>query len=286
MHAKLKNLLTALLLILLGLACQTSVSSFPDEYQYYNDEPSDSPPLDATSLPPTMTPEPTDTPAATQGLLGTPTEFVPGMGGNPEDVIVTPIVISMDLNSVFAEVVGSLPQGSALFNPPEEMRLGEAHAVEVRIVPVTEQEIEESEALKAALTENLEGEQEVIVIPLRVSTVMTAQLSGAAFEIIPDIPIEQIRDPDEPYMRWLWEVTPQKTGEQRLTLTLSVMVRAEGEEKPHFKKEVRKVLVTGNPMYSVSNFFGSNWEFVITGLLFPVLGWGWKKMRDRRKSVR
>jgi len=282
MFAKSEILLVAIILILLGLACQTSASSLPDADQNYADEPADSPPLEATLSLPTMTPERTATAAGVLPTATTLSVYVPVTSGG-EEVTATPMVVSMDLNSAFEQVVASLPQGSALFNPPEEMRLGEMHTIEVRLVPVTEQEIEESEAVKAALTENLEGAQEVIVVPLRVSTVMSAKLTGAAFDILPHMSEEQIRMPDEPYMRWLWEVTPQKTGEQRLTLTLTVVVNAEGVgEKPHVTTEIRKVQVTGNPVYSISNFFGSNWEFVITGLLFPVLGWGWKKMRDRR----
>lgn len=294
MYPKFKILLAAAILIMLGLACsllpmlQASEEPVNSSNSVdYENEPADSLPLEVTSLPPTMSPAPTNTLAPMQGPASTATEFVLGMGGSPGEANPTPIVVSMDLNSVFEEVVASLPQGSALFNPPAEMRLGEPHTIEVRIVPVTEEEIEESEALKDALTENLEGEQEVFVIPLRVSTVMKARLTGEAFDILPHMAEEQIRMPDEPYLRWLWEVTPQRTGEQRLTLTLTVVVNAEGVgEKPHVTTEMRKVMVTGNPVYSISNFFGSNWEFVVTGLLFPVLGWSWKKMRDRRKLGR
>ena len=170
-----------------------------------------------------------------------------------------------------------------LFNPPETMRVGETKLVEVRVVPMTEEEIEDDDQIRATLTANLdEGEDvdEIVVIPLRVSTVMSARLTGNAFEIVPLTAEEQIRTSDDLYLNWIWEVTPQKAGEQRLTLYLSVVVNADGMgDKTHTTNEVRSVQVKSNPLYSVRQFFGTNWEWVATGLLLPALGWAWRKIR-------
>jgi hypothetical protein len=239
---------------------------------YYEDEAAE-PSYDeepAQALP-TELPSPTATLALTE---------LPTNGGGEIDPAPTPVAISMDLNSIYARVVEELPQGSALFNPPEKMRVGEVKLVEVRVVPMTEEEIEQDDQIRATLTSDLEDVDEVVVIPLRVSTVMSARLTGTDFEIIPLKTEEQIRTSDDLYLSWVWEVTPQKAGEQRLTLFLSVVVNAEGMgDKTHSTTEVRTVEVTSNPIYSVRQFFGTNWEWVATGLLFPALGWAWRRFR-------
>ena len=293
MRTNFKIMVVILLLALLALACVQAASApngEPADYYYPGYEDYDNAPAEvdddlpaATQMPqPTASPPATQTPDTGGGPTNTPEVFIPVTGGGDESAAPTPIVMAMDLNTVYQEVVGSLPQGSALFNPPEQMRLGDTQTVEVRVVPVTEEQIEEDTEIQATLTADFESGQEVIIIPLRVSTIMRARLSGAAFTIKPLMEDEQIKSPDAPYLRWIWEVTPEESGPQRLTLTLSVVVNAEGlGDKTHVTTEVRDVTVQVNPIYSVTRFMNSNWEWVVTGVLVPVIGWGWSKLRRR-----
>jgi hypothetical protein len=81
----------------------------------------------------------------------------------------------------------------------------------------------------------------------------------------------------------MWEVNPQKSGSHQLTLHLSVVVNAEGMgEKTYTTTEVREIEVQTNPIYSLRMFFGKNWEWVVTGLLFPAVGWAWRRFRSVR----
>jgi len=157
------------------------------------------------------------------------------------------------------------------------------YEVEVRIAPVSAEEIEADEGVQATLTADLEDGSPVIIIPVRVSTVMHARLSGAGFTIEPLTEEEQIRDSSRPFLRWMWQVRPEQRGDQRLTLHLSVVVNAEGMgDKTHTISEVREVLVKANPVYAAQTFMGSNWEWVATGLILPAVGWIWRKLRLRR----
>ncbi len=132
------------------------------------------------------------------------------------------------------------------------MKLGKEYLVEVRVVPVTGEELEEDQEIIATLTVGMEDDRPVIVIPLRVSTVMGGSLTGEGFSITPISQEEQIRTPDQPSVSWKWEVRPEKTGEHRLTLHLSVVVNAEGlGDKVHTTSEVRTVDVSGNLLYAL-----------------------------------
>ena len=73
-------------------------------------------------------------PTATLAPMGTEPAVLP----TPESTQEVETVY-IDLNTVYAEVVSSLPEGAALFNPAEKMRLGEVYPVEVRVVPVSVQ---------------------------------------------------------------------------------------------------------------------------------------------------
>ena len=275
MVSKLRIGLILTLVLLLTQACGTASEGMNNNAAENSYEPADEDSVDEE-------PEPLPTPTLSPQMTALPTINAGGESQQP-----TPIAISMDLNTVYSRVVEALPKGSALFNPPETMRVGETKLVEVRVVPMTEEEIEEDDQIRATLTANLDEEQdvdEIVVIPLRVSTVMSARLTGNAFEIVPLTVEEQIRTSDDLYLSWIWEVTPQKTGEQRLTLYLSVVVNADGMgDKTHTTNEVRSVQVEGNPIYSVRQFFGTNWEWVATGLLLPALGWAWRKMRGSER---
>jgi len=268
MFSKFRIGLILIFMLLLMQACATN-AGFENNAAEIDDEPVAEEPDDSETLGPF--PTQTMAPAVTD---------LPTTGGEAEP---TPIAISMDLNTVYARVVEELPKGSALFSPPETMRVGETKLVEVRVVPMTGEEIEEDDQIRATLTANLDqgdGADEVLVIPLRVSTVMSARLTGNAFKIEALTAEEQIRTSDDLYLSWIWEVTPQRAGEQRLTLYLSVVVNAEGlGDKTHTTDEVRSVQVEANPFYSIRLFFGTNWEWVATGLLLPALGWGYRKLR-------
>ena len=235
--------------------------------------------------------EPVDVyePAPTETLTAPPEQTdVPPLGIFPGNETKEPPsqTVSLDLNTIYAEVVESLPLGSALFDPESEMRQGEVYTVEVRVSPVSGDDIESDEELKATLTADLETGDAVIIVPVRVSTVMRAELTGADFSITPLTEEEQIRDTSRPYLQWQWEVRPEKKGLQRLTLHLSVVVNAEGlGDKTHSISEVREVSVTGNPMYSVRTILATNWEWVASGLVLPLVGWIWRRIRSRRSSV-
>jgi len=259
----------------LGSALQDNSGNTAEEPDNTDDEP--------LAEEPTQVLQATSTPEATMTAMRT---GLPDTGGGDDSIAPTPVAVSMDFNTLYARLVEELPRGSALFNPPASMRVGEVKLVEVRIVPMTEDEIEEDETIRATLVSDLDEEvDEVIVIPLRVSTVMRARLAGASFEINPLKAEEQIRTSDDLYLSWIWEVTPQKSGEHTLTLFLSVVVNAEGMgEKTHTTSEVRTVQVRANPIYSLRQFFGTNWEWVATGLLFPVVGWAWRKYKNMRQS--
>ncbi len=117
-------------------------------------------------------------PTATQALVLT------GEAPLPTEEVQT---VYIDLNMVYAEVVAGLPQGSALFNPPEEMKLGKEFLVEVRVVPVTGRNLKNSGDHRH-VDGGMEDDPPVMLIPLKVSTVMGGSLTGEGFSTTPHQP--------------------------------------------------------------------------------------------------
>ena len=265
-----KILIVMIILLIVQAACTTLDSAEPgNSASLENNEPAENEPEYSPAPLPTMTLS-ASVPTAEADEVPNPTQ-----------------VVSIDLNTIYAEVIDNLPSGSALFNPAETMRMGEIYPVEVRVVPVTEEEIAADETVKATLTAGMDDTDVVIVIPLKVSTVMRAKLSGAAFTIFPLTEEEQIRTSGQTHLRWLWDVRPEEQGEQHLTLHLSVVVNAEGMgDKVHTTSEIRQVTVSENWLYLIQRFFGTNWEWVATGVLLPTLAWLWRKIRPKSGSAR
>ena len=203
----------------------------------------------------------------------------------------TPTVMTLDK---FAQELEKLNPGSALFQPPGEMRVGETEPVEVRVTLKIKDEIEGSPEVSATLVAEYDGEADVeAVIPLervgylggatQIGASLTAE--GESFEI-KLVGAEEERLLYGDYVSWTWNVTPQKSGEHELKLILWVVVNPEGEQGiPYTITELdRSVQVRANLLFSIRQFFGTNWEWVATGLLFPAVGWAWRKLKGRRTA--
>lgn len=187
----------------------------------------------------------------------------------------------VDLNAVAAQIAENLPEGKALFNPPEEMKVGENKRVVVRILQTSS---DDGSDVEVTIVAGLEGEVEPQIFNVTVGTIMKANLAGPAFEIVSLTEEEQIVTPNR-VTEWAWDISPTKSGDQQLTLNLSVLVRAEGiGEKTFATSESRTVSVKINPRLAIASFIAEYWQWLATAIVVPVGTWAWKKYSDSRKK--
>lgn len=185
---------------------------------------------------------------------------------------------SVTLARLVQETLAGMEVGQILYNPPTEMRVGEAERVEVRIGP---EEV-------AGFTEGLEGGGEPIVESLPISTFMKVRLSGESFTITPLTSEEQVVIPGD-FSEWIWEVTPQRAGEHRLyvTVTARVKLAGYGEEQKDLEVIERTVQVQVDPGSALLDFVERNGEWLVPAVLLPLfLALGRVLMRRLRGNRR
>jgi len=172
-----------------------------------------------------------------------------------------------------------MSRGSILYNPPEQMRLGQTERVEVRI----------TRGDAARLAEGLEGRGEPTVEQLPVASFMSVRLLGAGFEITPLGSEEQVIVGDT-YTQWAWDVTPQDAGEQSLDLIVTARVKLPGysDERKDLEVIRRRIVVRVDPGYALASFVGSNSDWLFPSVLIPLVAaagaWFWRRIRPRPAS--
>jgi hypothetical protein len=106
------------------------------------------------------------------------------------------------------------------------------------------------------------------------SDVMVVELVGDAFAITALSPAAQVLTP---IARWEFEVTPLRSGKQRLTLKGTSLVTVDGVERsigvPAFDRDIKVVVDVG---YGVRGFLAANWQWIVgtvVGLGGAIAAW-------------
>ena len=160
--------------------------------------------------------------------------------------------------------------GLLAFNPAAEMIQGRKERVEVGIARSSE--------LRQALAAGLRGRGEPQFEEVDTSSFMGVELKGAAFEITPLSPLEQLV---APLARWEFDVTPSRAGHQTLTLCISLRVdvinsglTSSGRiAVPVLERDIRIRVDVG---YGTRRFVAANWQWLIVtaaGLGGAIAAW-------------
>jgi len=188
--------------------------------------------------------------------------------------MITSYVNVFTLNEMLDEEMEQLSVGQILFNPPEVMKAGIKERIEVRI----------SQNIQEDLTKILKGRGLPRVEEIIVGSVMKVKLSGEAFNI------ESFSDEvqfigSSGYTQWEWDVTPIKTGNKFMHLSLSVSVYLQnyGEKTKSLPVMDKEIYVETNLRWGFCYFFNNNWQWIV-GTIIAILGllFGLIKCKKRR----
>ena len=143
----------------------------------------------------------------------------------------------------------------------------------------------------ANLTEGLSEYGKVEVEEIKVSHLMKANLTSNAFSIVPVSKEEQAVTRDG-YNRWVWQVVPNKGGEQRLMLRISTEILLPGREKSitvYDEVFVRPIKVTVKevPLCDRATcFLKTNWQFIVGTMVLGsgLFGWLNSKIKSKKRQ--
>ncbi len=167
--------------------------------------------------------------------------------------------------------------GKILYNPPEQMRVGEAERIEVRI----------TRQLSDEIYKDLQGKGRPRVEDSPITAEMQVELIGEAniFDIRSmSSPIQSVFGS---HTEWYWDVTPLSSGTHLLTLKTTFI--HEGKILKDSDPVVRNIKVEINPVYSTSRWLGNNWDKVLGALGITAAGvfaFLYQKLRRRLNQQR
>lgn len=167
---------------------------------------------------------------------------------------------------VLEEELKRISVGKLVFNPSEKMRVGVRERIEVRI----------SKNPDADIVSALKGRGVAQIEDINVSELMKIRLSGSDFNIIPLNEEEQFIG-SQGVTEWAWDVIPQKSGNKVLHLHVTLRIRLPfGEERKDHPVLDKSVLVKVNPIYITKLFVITNWKWIATGIILPLIAFVWK----------
>lgn len=146
--------------------------------------------------------------------------------------------------------------GRLLFNPPDQMRLGQTERVEVRLTRGLE--------LDAQLLEQIHGHGEPQVEEIPTAPLMAVSLKGAGFDITCHSDEEQAVTP-EGITVWEFDICAVKGGQQCLFMSVSLRIPVPGQPLVHRSIPVREVTIhvkVGVPAL-VGRFVSGYWQWLI-----------------------
>jgi len=184
-----------------------------------------------------------------------------------------------ELSEIVENELGKLTPGRILFNVPQEMKVGAKERVEVRI----------ANNFTENLSTGLSGHGIPQIEEIKVNTLMGVRLNGDNFDIKALSHEEQIVTGDG-FTQWDGDVTPLKSGIQRLLLSVTIRIKIPnyGEERKDYPVFERPIKVKVNPIYSFKNFMKSYLQWIVSTIIGSgIIGWIIKRIvKKRRKGKR
>lgn len=163
----------------------------------------------------------------------------------------------VNYSQLLAEAVQQLPNGVLVFNPAENMKVGQPETVVARVAAT----------LSDALVQGLRGRGIPTASTITVGREMTAKLVGKAFDITALGNEDQVVAPDT-FTEWAWRVVPQQSGSQTLSLLLAVRVRIDVTDARRDWPVLDKVItVQVNRAYSLKQFTAKYWKGALGGIV-------------------
>lgn len=158
----------------------------------------------------------------------------------------------------------ALNPGELLISAPREMRVAVPAQFILRIAAKNQSE---------GISSDLPTGGQTSTSTLHVTPTMRATLAGTGFTIQSTSQEEQLIGGGS-FTEWSWQVTPLESGNRELVATVYVVL--DGKVKGVPKRW--PVHVSANTGQSVSHFFATYWQWLLTTLIIPlVLYWRKKK---------
>lgn len=112
---------------------------------------------------------------------------------------------------------------------------------------------------------------------VEISRKLHAQITATDFDVTPVTPETQLVAADKS-TEWLWELHPKKAGIHQVKLTVTAIVKVDGESSEHYLKKFEEVVtVEVHPVQVLLAWLSKYWQWLVSTLVLPFLLWVYKK---------
>jgi hypothetical protein len=194
-------------------------------------------------------------------------------GGNQEPVLPVGDKLPKPAWPEVDAALARLPQGSATVTAPSEVLEYRGFDVSLRLAKMALADLIEDTQAKAPKGAAVHG-----IANVRMSPRMSAELIGEDFVIEEKGPQEQVVALNEDTV-WNWRVHSETLGRHTLVVRLHTLLTAAGKEAPKTidVAETQIDVKINPPAWTLRN-----WQWVASALVLPVVGWGFKRLFDKK----
>lgn len=158
---------------------------------------------------------------------------------------------------------------------PDTMKVGVQYRIELRITKYKTVEF----------TANIDTHR--VESSVRIAHKMEAKLTDIdkAFGIVTDITPEQSVEMDKSFTRWIWYVTPIKSGKHELKLIVVIKEKDLVKDIPVYENSI---YVKSAPLYSTVSFFDEHLEWILGGIgttASSLIVWWWNNRKKKKKTT-
>lgn len=192
-----------------------------------------------------------------------------------------------EINKSFNEVdefLETLPLGSAAFEAPSRMNIGDKALAKLIISQTTE-----LDSLMKKLASDTAGmEMTIGGKKVKLHTVMRARLIGGSGIAIRTLGEEEVAIGSQGDHEWVWEIEAKETGKQILRLQLYAIFKVQDKERANeIKTFEESIEVQVSAMYEIKQFLAKNWQWLWAAVLVPVVSslFAWWRRRSKKNKA-
>lgn len=175
------------------------------------------------------------------------------------------------------EIFDQMTQASIAFTAPDKAKYGEEFTIRALIqLEVSKEEVKQ--ALRASGV--------TVASDIEITRIAEVNLYAPGYTVQARAPERQAVSAAAP-TEWLWDLTPTKTGPTEIHLSVTAVVKVDGEKTERLIKTYdHKIKVKVNPKVQAIELLTKYWQWIFTTLLAPAGLWIWKRWKKKPRTTR
>lgn len=170
-------------------------------------------------------------------------------------------------------IIAQLFRASMAFVLPETTNITEDIKAQLLIDPSTD-DVSKQLTVKGTVTKST----------IQISKVAIAKLTAPDFDVVAITPEQQALTTTEP-TEWLWELQPKSAGTHDVQLTVTAVIKVDGDKSEHHLKTFEKsVTVQITPMQVIKAWLAKYWQWIVSTLIVPLGVWIYKEKIKKKSS--